>query len=63
MIAAQLAITIYASRVSAIRATMDPASRAFAVAMTDTCAEYERAMVADIGRRAAEKLGAGMVRL
>lgn len=61
--AQSVATAAYKARVARIRDTMDRGSVAFAVAMTDACAAYESAMVADIGRRRASKLGAGRPRL
>lgn len=60
MTRAEHAAEVYERRVALIRRLLDPASPAFARAMTEACSEYEHAMVADIGEVAAGKLGAGM---
>ena len=50
----------YEARCTKIRATLPKSSPAFANAMSEACATYEAAMVADIGARRAAKLGAGV---
>lgn len=63
MTASEMAADAYRRRVVEICATVDRSSRAFAAAMSAACADYERAMVADVGSARAKRLGAGMVRL
>lgn len=58
MNAAAKAMLAYKLRTAELRATMNTASREFAAAMTAACADYERAMVTDIGAARARKLGA-----
>lgn len=55
---AQIAADTYKRRTAEIRSTMDSGTREFADAMSAACAEYERAMVADIGADRASELGA-----
>lgn len=61
--AATVAAARYAARVAELRSTMDSRTSAFATAMSEACAAYESAMVADIGARGAARLGAGFPRL
>ena len=57
--ASETAAITYNQRCREIRASMDNGSVAYADAMSVACAEYERAMVADIGQAKALRLGAG----
>lgn len=53
-----MARTAYEARCAEIRRALPASTREFADAMSDACAEYEAAMVADLGPARARRLGA-----
>lgn len=55
--ASRTAAERYNTRVSEIRATHDPGTRAYADAMSEACRVYQDACIAAIGPTAAARLG------